>query len=142
MKKIDVKYFSNFVRLEKIKAGDWIDLRATETIELKAGEYKIIPLGVAMKLPKNYEAWILPRSSTFKRWGIILVNGMGIIDNSYQGDADQWGFPAYATRDTIIQAGDRICQFRIHRNMPRLFFRRRLQLSKSSRGGYGSTGVQ
>lgn len=141
MKKIKIKYFDNMnYELKKIKKGDWIDLYAAETVEMKAGEFRIIPLGVAMELPKYYEAWVLPRSSTFKNWGILLVNSMGVIDNSYNGDGDQWGFPAYATRDTKIEAGDRICQFRISRNMPKIKFIKYLFLGKTNRGGYGSTG--
>ena len=112
---IKIKYFSESMeRLDYIdEKSDWIDLRAAEDVELKAGQFRLIPLGVAMELPKGYEAHIVPRSSTFKNFGIIQTNHMGVVDESYCGDNDQWFFPAYALRDTKIHAGDRICQFRI-----------------------------
>lgn len=139
---LKVKYFSKEIeKLTREKVGDWIDLRAAETVELRAGEFKLIPLGVGMILPKGYEAHIVPRSSTFKTWGIIQTNHMGVIDNSYSGDNDQWRFPAYATRDTIIKKGDRICQFRIVENQPDFNIVEVEKLNDSSRGGFGSTGT-
>lgn len=139
---LKVKYFSKEIeKLTREKVGDWIDLRAAETIELRAGEFKLIPLGVGMILPEGYEAHIVPRSSTFKTWGIIQTNHMGVIDNSYSGDNDQWRFPAYATRDTIIKKGDRICQFRIVENQPDFNIVEVEKLNDSSRGGFGSTGT-
>lgn len=139
--KIKVKYFDPTITpLQKISVGDWIDLRSAETVELKAGEYKAIPLGVGMILPDEYEAYVLPRSSTFKNYGIICPNSMGVIDNSYSGDGDEWHFLVYALRDTKIMKNDRICQFRIVRNQPRLSIRFVKKLKKISRGGIGSTG--
>lgn len=139
---LKVKYFSKEIeKLTREKVGDWIDLRAAETVELRAGESKLIPLGVGMILPEGYEAHIVPRSSTFKTWGIIQTNHMGVIDNSYSGDNDQWRFPAYATRDTIIKKGDRICQFRIVENQPDFNIVEVEKLNDSSRGGFGSTGT-
>ena len=125
---------------EAIENGDWIDLRSAETVTLEVGEYRVISLGISMKLPDGYEAHVLPRSSTFKKWGILLVNGMGIIDNSYCGDNDIWGFPALAMRRTKIHEGDRICQFRIMKNQPKLLFTRVDHLEGADRGGFGSTG--
>lgn len=139
---IKIKYFSDIEKIEKISQGDWIDLRAAETVELKAGEFKPIPLGIGMKLPKGYEANPVPRSSTFKHWGIIQTNSFGVIDNSYSGDDDQWFFPAYATRDTVIEKNSRICQFRINRVQPKIQFKVVHNLDEVSRGGHGSTGTK
>ena len=119
--------------------SDWIDLRAAEDVEMKAGEFRLIPLGVAMKLPRGYEAHVVPRSSTFKNFGIIQTNHCGIIDESYCGDGDQWFFPAYALRDTVIHVGDRICQFRIMKHQPQIVFSEG-KLTGEDRGGFGSTG--
>ena len=139
--KIKVKYFDPSVTpLKKISVGDWIDLRSAETVELKAGEYKAIPLGIGMILPDEYEAHVLPRSSTFKNYGVICPNSMGVIDNSYSGDGDEWHFLAYATRDIKIMKNDRICQFRIVRNQPSIRFVFVEKLRNISRGGIGSTG--
>lgn len=121
--------------------GDWIDLRAAETVEMKAGDFKIISLGVSMLLPPGYEAHLAPRSSTFRNYGILQVNSVGVIDASFCGDGDVWGFPAYAVRDTVIHEGDRICQFRIIKKMEPVEFLRVSHLSDQSRGGFGSTGV-
>ena len=142
MEKIRIKYFTD--KIEKLTyidgKSDWIDLRASEEVEMKAGEFKLIPLGVAMELPKGYEAHIMPRSSTYKNFGIIQTNHCGIIDESYCGDNDQWYFPAYALRDTEIHVNDRICQFRIEKNQPKLVFEEVKELSGANRGGIGSTG--
>ena len=124
----------------KIAVGDWIDLRAAETVELKQGEYKAISLGVSMELPEGFETHVLPRSSTFKKYGILLVNSMGIIDNTYCGDGDIWSFPALAMRDTVIQKGERIAQFRIMKNQPEIEFIEVDKLENENRGGLGSTG--
>lgn len=141
METIKIKYFDKDIdKIEKITNGDWIDLRAAETVELKAGEYKLIKLGVGMILPDGYEAHIVPRSSTFKQFGIIQTNHMGVIDNSYSGEEDQWRFPAYALRDTVIHKNDRICQFRIVANQPPIEFEEVKHLNDMSRGGFGSTG--
>ena len=142
MKQIKIRYFSDEIeRLRYIDGkSDWIDLRCAERTELKAGDFALIPLGVAMELPEGYEAHVVPRSSTFKTWGIIQTNSMGIIDHSYCGDNDQWRMPVYATRDTVIELGDRICQFRIVENQPKLEFLECEHLSGPDRGGFGSTG--
>lgn len=140
---IKIKYFDNELKeidFVECKKSDWIDLRSDEEIELKAGEFKLISLGVAIQLPKGYEAHIVPRSSTFKNFGIIQTNHCGIIDESYCGDNDIWKFPAYALRDTIIHKNDRICQFRIVEKMPRVSFVKVEELGNDDRGGFGSTG--
>lgn len=142
IKQIKVKYASPVIeRITKFQNGDWVDLRASETIKLKAGEFKLIPLGIAMQLPEGYEAHVAPRSSTFKNWGIIQTNSIGIIDCSYCGDGDWWFLPVYATRDTVIEVNDRICQFRIVKNQPPVLFREVPYLDNTNRGGHGSTGV-
>ena len=143
---IKVKYFENHEGLkveplQKIDKGDWIDLRANETISLRKGDFRLIPLGVGMKLPEGYEAHIVPRSSTFKNWGILQTNSTGIIDNSYSGNNDQWLMPVYATRDTVIQRNDRICQFRIVDKQPMIGFDIVDVLDDVDRGGFGSSGV-
>ena len=139
--KIKIKYFTEEIdKVNKIDKGDWIDLRAAQTVELKAGEFKLIPLGVAMQLPKGYEAHIVPRSSTFKNWGIIQTNHQAVIDESYCGDNDQWRYPAYAVRDTVINVNDRICQFRIMEKQPKISFEEVKVLENDDRGGFGSTG--
>lgn len=141
MNKILVRYHNeNIDKIESIKNGDWIDLRAAETVELKAGDFKIISLGVSMKLPEGYEAHIVPRSSTFKKWGILQTNHMGVIDNSYCGDNDIWGMPVIALRDTEIKTNDRICQFRIVKKQPDIEFVKVDKLEDPDRGGFGSTG--
>ena len=140
---IKIKYFTEEIeKIAPISKGDWIDLRAAQKVELKAGEFKLIPLGVAMQLPRGYEAHVCPRSSTFKNFGVIQTNSMGIIDNSYCGDNDQWFFPAFALRDTVINVNDRICQFRIMENQPQLQFITVDSLGNKDRGGHGSTGVK
>lgn len=140
MKKIRIKYFRDVEKIEKFEAGDWIDLRAAEDVEMMAGEYKAIPLGVAMELPKGYEALIAPRSSTFKRYGVLLANSLGIVDESYCGDNDEWHFLAYAVRDTKIYKNERICQFRIIKHQPEIEFEEVTMLGNVDRGGIGSTG--
>ena len=140
---IGIKYFEPDLKpLEKIKKGDWIDLRAAERVEMKKGDYYLIRLGVGMILPNGYEAHVLPRSSTPKKFGIMSANSMGIIDNSYSGDADEWKFPAVAIRDTVIEKGDRIAQFRIVENQPSIEFMVLDRLNEDSRGGIGSTGTR
>lgn len=142
MEKIRIKYLSS--QIEKLRyidgKSDWIDLRAAERVEMKAGEFRLIPLGVAMQLPEGYEAHILPRSSTFKNFGIIQTNHCGVIDESYCGGGDQWFFPAYALRDTVIEVNDRICQFRIFEHQPAVIFEETQDLGGKDRGGFGSTG--
>lgn len=141
--KIKVKYFTNFSEDEKIKKiekGDWIDLRSAEDVTLKKSEFRLIKLGVGMILPEGYEAHIVPRSSTFKNWKVVQANMMGVIDNSYSGNDDQWHFPAIALEDTVIKKGDRICQFRIMRKMEGIDIVEVDELNATSRGGFGSTG--
>lgn len=140
---IKIKYHNkNVEKIEKIEKGDWIDLRAAETVTLEAGDFKIISLGVSMKLPDGYEAYVVPRSSTYKKWGIIQTNSIGIIDNSYSGDNDIWGMPVVALQDTTINEGDRICQFRIMKKMDEVEFEEVEKLDGSDRGGFGSTGTK
>ena len=139
-KKIRVKYFVDDLEpLEKISVGDWIDLRAAERVELKRGEYKEIRLGVGMILPEGYEARILPRSSTLKKFGLLMACS-GVIDNSYSGDNDEWHFGALAMSDTVIEKGDRICQFRVMENQPKFTIETVTRLNNVNRGGFGSTG--
>lgn len=140
-RQIKVLYHADIDRIKNIECGDWIDLRAAEDVYLEPGDFKLISLGVSMKLPKGYEAHIVPRSSTFKNWGIIMTNSVGIIDESYQGDNDIWMMPVYATRKTIIHKNDRICQFRIMKKMPSINFKIVEKLKGKNRGGFGSTGV-
>ena len=142
-KNIEVKYFCKDIdRIEKISNGDWIDLRSAKDVEIKKGDFKLIPLGVGMILPEGYEAHVAPRSSTFKHYGIIQTNSLGIIDNSYSGDNDQWMMPVYATRDTVIHKNERICQFRIMQIQPVISFEEVEHLNDVDRGGFGSTGIK
>ena len=142
MEDIRIKYFDNDIdKITKIDKGDWIDLRAAKTVKFKKGEFRLIPLGVGMILPKGYEAHVVPRSSTYKNFKVIQTNHCGIIDESYNGDNDQWMFPAYALEDTIIKKNERICQFRIMRKQPDINFITVDKLNDDSRGGFGSTGV-
>ena len=143
METIKIKYFTDKIdKVNKIAQGDLIDLRAAETIEMKAGEFKLIPLGVAMQLPKGYKANVYPRSSTYKNFGIVLANSVGQIDESYCGDSDQWMFPAIALKDTVININDRICQFEIQKKQPDIEFIEVEVLGNEDRGGIGSTGKQ
>jgi dUTP pyrophosphatase len=140
MEIIKIKYLKDIQKIERFNVGDWIDLRAAETVVMKAGEYRMIPLGVAMELPKGYEAIVAPRSSTFKKYGIILANSIGIIDEAYKGDNDEWNFLAYATRNTKIHKNERICQFRIIQHQPLIHLLEVESLGNADRGGIGSTG--
>lgn len=139
---IKIKYFTDVEPIAKKNNSDWHDLRAAERVELKQGEFKLIPLGVGMILPDDYEANIVPRSSTFKTWGIIQTNHFAVIDNSYSGDNDQWFYPVYATRDTVIEKNARICQFRINKKMPDVELVTVEHLNDIDRGGFGSSGVK
>ena len=140
--KIKIKYFNE--NIEKLKfidgKSDWIDLRAGERVELKEGEYRLIRLGVGLELPRGYEALVVPRSSTFKTFGILQANSMGVVDESYSGDNDEWKFPALAVRDTVIEVNDRICQFRIIKHQDAFEFEEVKSLNEMDRGGFGSTG--
>ena len=141
---LDIKYFSDKIdKLEYIDGkSDWIDLRASEEVEFKQGEFKLIPLGIGIRLPKGYEAHVVPRSSTFKNYGLIQANHMGVIDCSYCGDNDQWFVPMIALKDTVVHVNDRICQFRIMENQPAIVFDECDHLEGADRGGFGSTGKQ
>jgi dUTP pyrophosphatase len=139
---VKIKYHADIIPIESIDKGDWIDLRAAEDVKLKQDEFKLISLGVSMVLPEGYEAHIVPRSSTFKTWGILQTNHMGVVDNSYCGDNDIWKFPAYATRDTVIKKNDRICQFRLQKKMEHINFVTVDSFGTSDRGGFGSSGVR
>lgn len=141
---IKIKYFDKDLEKLTYIAGksDWIDLRCAESITLRPGEFRLIPLGVAMVLPEGYEAHVLPRSSSFKNYGIIQTNSCGIIDNTYCGDNDQWMLPVYATKYVTINKNDRIAQFRIENNQPQITFEEVEHLDNKDRGGFGSTGVE
>ena len=141
-KEILIKYLSeNVPELTYVNGvSDWVDLSVAEDVEMKKGEYRILKLGVAIQLPKGYEAIVAPRSSTFKRYKILLSNSIGVIDETYCGDNDEWGFPAYAMEDTFIPKGTRICQFRIIEHQPTLMFTKVETLNNEGRGGFGSTG--
>lgn len=142
METIKIKYHTNEIdKIKEIAVGDWIDLRAAETVLLHKGDFALISLGVSMKLPDGYEAHVVPRSSTFKKWGVLQTNSMGIIDNSYSGTNDIWRFPALAVRDTVINKNDRICQFRIVKRQPTIEFEEMDTLDAVDRGGFGSTGA-
>jgi len=139
---IKIKYLQpNLTKIKEIEMGDWVDLRCAQYTEMNKGEHKIIPLGICLELPKGYEAHIVPRSSTFKNFGIIQTNHMGVVDESYKGDNDQWFFSAYALRETTIQFDDRICQFRIMPKQPELEFIEVESMNNNDRGGHGSTGI-
>lgn len=142
METIKIKYFSDEIEKLCYIAGnsDWIDLRAAENIRMKKGDFRLIRLGVAMELPEGYEAHVVPRSSTYKNFGLLQTNSMGVIDESYKGDNDEWMFPALADRDTEIHIGDRICQFRIMKHQPTIVFEEVESLSGTDRGGFGTSG--
>lgn len=137
---IKIKYHNDILPVDMYENGDWIDLRAAEDVEMQTGEFRLISLGVSMKLPEGYEAHVVPRSSTYRHWGIIQANHMGVIDNSYCGDNDIWMFPAIAIRDTVIYKNERICQFRIVKKQPEFEFEEVDYLVDPDRGGFGSSG--
>jgi dUTP pyrophosphatase len=140
METIRIKYMRGVQKVERFNVGDWIDLRAAEDISMDGGSFKLIPLGVAMELPQGYEALVAPRSSTFKKLGILMANSIGIIDETYKGDGDEWHFPAYAVKDTFIHKNERICQFRIIQHQPMIHLIEVESLGNADRGGIGSTG--
>lgn len=140
-KQIRIKYLNpNLEKIKKITIGDWIDLRSAEDVTLKKGDLHYIKLGVCIQLPKGYEGWLTSRSSMAKRYGIIHSDDLGVIDNSYCGDNDEWHLPVYAIRDTTIHVNDRICQFRIHKTMEKLDVVEVERMGNPDRGGLGSTG--
>lgn len=154
MLEVKVKYFNGAEKLKKLTVGNWIDLRANQNITLYEGEHAMIPLGIAMELPEGYEAVVVPRSSSFKNYGFIQTNHIGVIDNSYCGDNDQWYLPIYCLQGrsgyddeqsrsfTVINRGDRVCQFRIQKVQPEINFVEVEHLGNKDRGGFGSTGVK
>ena len=144
MEKVTLKIKYHTDAIEKLAyidgVSDWIDLRATRRYELKKGAWQLIDLGISIALPEGYEAHVVPRSSTFRTWGLLQTNSCGVIDNTYCGDDDVWMVPMLATRDTVVEIGDRICQFRIMKNQPRIEFQETDRLNGKNRGGFGSTG--
>lgn len=134
----DPKVYEEFNHIE---VGDWIDLRTIDVITLKKGQFRKVDLGVAMELPAGYEALLVPRSSTFKNYGVLQANSMAVIDNSFCGDDDYWSFLVLATEDVTIPKGARICQFRIMKNQPQIDFKVVDKLGNENRGGMGSTGT-
>lgn len=141
MKTIKILYHTDFDEpIKAIDKGDWIDLKSARDYTYKKGDFFMINLGISMELPKGYEALLLPRSSTFKKYGVLLVNSVGCIDNSYHGNDDVWMMPVYALRDGHINKNDRIAQFRILKNQPTIEFETVTNLDNESRGGFGSTG--
>lgn len=141
---LKIKYHSKEIEKLTYIAGksDWIDLRSAENVTLQKGEFHLISLGISMQLPEGYEAVVVPRSSTFKNFGIIQTNHMGVIDETYCGDNDLWMMPVLAVRDTQIRINDRICQFRIQKHQPQITFEEAAYLGNPDRGGIGSTGKQ
>lgn len=154
--KIKVKLFRPQRLPELVDKGDFVDLRygGENTVYLNEGDYTLLELGVAMKLPKGFEAIIVSRSSTYNRFGIMNPNGFGVIDGSYSGNNDEWKYPALALRDSIvIHTWDRICQFRIQLSQKATVWQKLRWLFSSGikfvkvddldgtdRGGFGSTG--
>lgn len=141
---IKIKYLREIPELKYVggeQKSNWIDLYCGQDVRLVKGELRAIPLGVAMQLPEGYEAIVAPRSSTFKNYKILMANSIGIIDESYCGNRDEWLFPAYATEDTFIPARTRIAQFRIIEYQPTIDFNTVDKLENAERGGYGSTGT-
>lgn len=138
---IKIKYLADIEHIKPIVNGDWIDLRISEDVSMAKGEYRLLPLGIAMQLPEGYEAIVAPRSSTHKNYKILMTNSIGVIDESYCGNDDMWRFPAYATEGTFIPKNTRLCQFRIIKHQPAIHFEEVEDLGNENRGGIGSTGV-
>ncbi len=141
-KTIRIRYHSK--EIEKLRyidgKSDWIDLRSAENVSLKAGEHRLINLGISVQLPEGYEMITAPRSSTFRNYGLLQSNSIGVVDESYCGDNDILHMPVYATRDTEIHVNDRIGQFRIIEHQPVIEFEEVETLGNEDRGGFGSTG--
>lgn len=141
-KVVKVKYHVDGLEpISQAHSGEWCDLRCAEDVELKKGDFKYIDLGVSIALPAGYEAIIAPRSSTFKNYGLLMSNSVGVVDYLYRGNEDRWMMPVYATHDTVIHKNDRICQFRIQECQPPLNIISVDNMEDESRGGLGSTGV-
>ena len=143
-KTIRIKYHTDKIdRLCYVDGkSDWIDLRSAEDVKLKAGEHRLISLGISVQLPEGYEMITAPRSSTFRNYGLLQSNSIGVVDESYCGDNDILRMPVYATRDTEIRVNDRIGQFRIIEHQPKIVFEEVETLGNRDRGGFGSTGVE
>ena len=138
---IFVKYLTDEIdQVSQAHPGEWIDLRSSKLIALRKGDFTLIPLGVIISVPSGYESILVPRSSTFKKYGIIQTNGIGVIDHLYCGPNDEWKMPVYATRDTVIPANTRICQFRIIPSQEVTIRTVNDVMQTKSRGGFGSTG--
>ena len=152
---IRIKYFDNATKLKKITKGNWIDVYANKDVFVKCGERKMVPLGFALELPEGWEGHLAPRSSTFKTWGIIQTNSVGVVDDTYIGDNDQWHMPVYClqgkdiesengeeVKGTWIRKGDKIGQFRIMEVMPEIEFEEVESFGNKDRGGFGTTGTK
>lgn len=137
---IRIKYKDGADRLAKTEKGDWVDCYVYSDLSLSKGDYAQVDLGFSCELPEGYEAHIAPRSSTFKRYGVIQTNSVGVVDSSYCGNDDVWQMPVYATRDVEIPKGTRLCQFRIVPVQPAVAFEEVDDLGNENRDGFGSTG--
>lgn len=149
--KLRIKYFEGATRLQKIAKGNWIDVYANKDVFIKLGDRAMVPLGFALELPQGWEGHLAPRSSTFKTWGIIQTNSIGVVDDTYIGDNDQWHMPVFCLQGkhieveeqgTWIRKGDKIGQFRIMEVMPEIEFEEVDTFGNSDRGGFGTTGVK
>lgn len=137
-----IKYHdSELLPVEAQHKTEWFDARCAEDVTMNKGEYRLLSLGVTIKIPDGWEIIIAPRSSTYKQFGVILANSIGVIDNAYGNDeADILRFPAIAMRDTHIRKNDRICQFRFQRVQPKVSLLEVNHIRGVARGGVGSTG--
>ena len=149
--KIRIKYFEGATKLKKITKGNWIDVYARKDVFVPLGERAMIPLGFALELPKGWEGHLAPRSSTFKTWGLIQTNSVGVVDDTYIGDNDEWNMPVYCLKGhdskdgvagTLVKCGDKIGQFRIMEVMPELEFEEVESFGNMDRGGFGTTGAR
>ena len=144
--KIRIKYFEGATKLKKISKGNWIDVYASKDIFVPLNERAMVPLGFALELPQGWEGHLAPRSSTFKTWCIIQTNSVGVVDDTYIGDNDQWHMPVYCLQakhdnGTWIRTGDKIGQFRIMEVMPEIQFDEVESFGNCDRGGFGTTGT-
>lgn len=152
--KIRIKYFEGATKLNKIKKGNWIDVYANDDVFVRLNERAMIPLGFALELPEGWEGHLAPRSSTFKTWGIIQTNSVGVVDDTYIGDNDQWHMPVYCLqakdveviygveeKGSWIRKGNKIGQFRIMEVMPEFELEEVACFGNEDRGGFGTTGI-
>lgn len=152
--KIRIKYFEGATKLNKIKKGNWIDVYANDDVFVRLNERAMIPLGFALELPEGWEGHLAPRSSTFKTWGIIQTNSVGVVDDTYIGDNDQWHMPVYCLqakdvevidgleeKGSWIRKGNKIGQFRIMEVMPEFELEEVECFGNEDRGGFGTTGI-